>query len=162
MSGFEPLAPPCEREPGWWTTCDAGRAGLLNCEAEWPPLPDVVRGIRVGCGPDVAPVTPSGGVTVGLDLEGYRSVMADPDPTNPDLLQRAKQAQAQSKALREQVAAAAEAVAEVEEESARVHRTLAEQGGSLAEEAREHADRAADVAAKERAEAERLRTADPD
>jgi hypothetical protein len=162
VSGFEPLAPPCEREPGWWTTCDAGRAGLLNCEAEWPPLPDVVRGIRVGCGPDVAPVTPSGGVTVGLDLEGYRSVMADPDPTNPDLLQRAKQAQAQSKALREQVAAAAEAVAEVEEESARVHRTLAEQGGSLAEEAREHADRAADVAAKERAEAERLRKADPD
>ena len=64
-------------------------------------------------------MTPSGGVTVGLDLEGYRSVMADPDPTNPDLFQRAKQAQAQSKALREQVAAAAEAVAEVEEESAR-------------------------------------------
>jgi hypothetical protein len=43
-----------------------------------------------------------------------------------------------------------------------VHRTLAEQGGSLAEEAREHADRAADVAAKERAEAQRLRKADPD
>ena len=159
---MNPWLPPCEREPGWWTTCDAGRAGLLNCEAEWPPLPDVVRGIRVGCGPDVAPVTPSGGVTVGLDLEGYRSVMADPDPTNPDLLQRAQQAQVQSKALRERVAAAAEAVAEVEEESARVHRTLAEQGGPLAEEAREHADRAADVAAKERAEAQRLRKADPD
>jgi hypothetical protein len=88
--------------------------------------------------------------------------MADPDPNNPDLLQRAKQAVAQSKALREQVAVAAEAVADVEEESARVHRTLAEQGGSLAEEAREHADRTADVAAKERAEAQRLRKADPD
>jgi hypothetical protein len=45
--------------------------------------------------------------------------MADPDPNNPDLLQRAKQAVAQSKALREQVAVAAEAVADVEEESAR-------------------------------------------
>jgi len=88
--------------------------------------------------------------------------MADPDPNEHDLLQRAKQAQAQSKALREQVAAAAEAVADVEEDSVRVHRTLAEQGGPLAEEAREHADRAADVAAKERAEAERLRTGDSD
>ena len=143
-------------------TCGAGRVGLVNCDVEWPPLPDVVRGIRVGCGPDVAPVTPSGGVLVGLGLEGYLSVMADPDPNNPNLFQRAKQAVAQSKALREQVAAAAEAVADVEEESARVHRTLAEQGGPLAEGAREHADRAADVAAKERAEAERLRTGDSD
>jgi hypothetical protein len=113
--------------------------------------PEVVRGIRVGCGPDVAPAIRSGGVLVGLGLEGY--LMADPDPNNPNLFQRAKQAQ--SKALREQVARSAEAVAETEQEVARVHRTLAEQGGPLAEEAGEHADRAEQVAAKERAEAER-------
>jgi hypothetical protein len=142
-------------------TCDAGRVGLVNCDVEWPPLPDVVRGIRVGHGPDVAPAIRSGGVPVGLHLGGYLSQMADPDPNNPNLFQRAKQAQAQSKALREQVAAAAEAVADVEEESARVHRTLAEQGDPLAEEAREHADRAEQVAAKERAEAERLRRTEP-
>jgi hypothetical protein len=47
--------------------------------------------------------------------------MADPDPNNPNLFQRAKQAQ--SKALREQVARSAEAVAETEQEVARVHRT---------------------------------------
>ena len=69
---------------------------------------------------------------------------------------------AQSKALRERLAMAAEAVVDVEDESARVHRTLAEQGGPLAEQAREHAARAADQAVKERAEAERLRKADPD
>jgi hypothetical protein len=101
----------------------------------------------------VAPAIRSGGVLVGLGLEGYLSVMADPDPNNPNLFQRAKQAQ--SKALREQVARSAEAVAETEQEVARVHRTLAEQGGPLAEEAGERADRAEQVAAKERAEAER-------
>ena len=99
---------------------------------------------------------------VGLGGGGYLSSMADPDPNNPYPLQRAKQVLAQSKALRERLAMAAEAVADVEEESARVHRTLAEQGGPLAEQAREHAARAADQAAKERAEAERLRKADPD
>jgi hypothetical protein len=67
----------------------------------------------------VAPVTPSGGVTVGLGWGGVPVRHGRPDPNNPNLLQRAKQAQAQSKALREQVAAAAEAVAEVEEQIAR-------------------------------------------
>jgi hypothetical protein len=58
------------------------------------------------------------------------------------------------------VAEAAEAVAAVEQEAARVHHTLADQGGPLAEQAREHAERAVDLAAKERAEAQRLRRAD--
>jgi hypothetical protein len=52
-------------------------------------------------------------------------------------------------------------VAETEQEVARVHRKLADQGGPLAAEAREHADRAEDIAAKERAEAARLRRAEP-
>jgi transposase len=87
--------------------------------------------------------------------------MADRDTDSSDVLQRAEQAQAQSKALREQVARTAEAVAETEQEVARVHRKLADQGGPLAAEAREHADRAEDIAAKERAEAARLRRAEP-
>jgi hypothetical protein len=88
--------------------------------------------------------------------------MADSDLDSSDLLQRAEHAQAQSKALREQVAAAAEAVAETEQDVARVHRQLADQGGPRAAEAREHATRAEGFAAKERAEAERLRRADSD
>jgi hypothetical protein len=83
--------------------------------------------------------------------------MADTDP-----LQRAKQAKAHSKALQEQVASAAEAVAQTEEESAHLHRRLADQGGPLAEASREHAARAEELAAKERAEAERLRGSEPD
>ena len=86
--------------------------------------------------------------------------MADSDTDSSDLLQRAEQAQAQSKALREQMARAAEAVAATEQDVARVHWRLAAEGGPLAAAAREHADRAAEVAAKERAEAERLRRAD--
>ena len=88
--------------------------------------------------------------------------MADRDTDSSDVLQRAEQAQAQSKALREQVARTAEAVAETEQEVVRVHRKLADQGGPRAAEAREHADRAEEFAAKERAEAERLRRADSD
>jgi hypothetical protein len=68
--------------------------------------------------------------------------MADPDPSRPDLLLRAEQAQAQSHTLREQVAELAEAVAQVELDVARVHEGIAEQGGSLAAQAREHATRA--------------------
>jgi hypothetical protein len=60
------------------------------------------------------------------------------------------------------VARSAEAVAEVEQEVARVHDTLADQGGPLAEQAREHAEGGKGVAAKERAEAQRLREADCD
>lgn len=56
----------------------------------------------------------------------------------------------------------AEAVAATEQESARVHKRLAEEGGPLAAKAREHAARAEEVAAEERAEAERLRGADHD
>jgi hypothetical protein len=41
-----------------------------------------------------------------------------------------------------------------------VHQILADQGGPLAEQAREHADPAEDLAAKERAKAQRLREAD--
>jgi hypothetical protein len=52
-------------------------------------------------------------------------------------------------------------VAETEQEVALVHRKLADQGGPLAVEARKHADRAEDIAAKERAEAARLRRAEP-
>jgi transposase len=87
--------------------------------------------------------------------------MADRDTDSSDGLQRAEQVQAQSKALREQVARTAEAVAETEQEVARVHRKLAEQGGPRAAAAREHAKRAEDVAAKEHAEAERLRRDGP-
>lgn len=90
---------------------------------------------------------------------GTRSAMADPDTESSDLLQRAKQAQAQSEALREQMARVAEAVAETEQDVARVHRRLAAAGGPLAAAAREHADRAEAVAAKERTEVERLRRA---
>ena len=83
--------------------------------------------------------------------------MADPDPSRPDLLLRAEQAQAQSHTLREQVAELAEAVAQVELDVARVHEGIAEQGGSLAAQAREHATRAREFAAREHAEAERVR-----
>lgn len=94
---------------------------------------------------------------IALVQGGYPFVMADPDTDGSDAFQRAEQAQAQSRALREQVAQAAEAVAETEEEVARLHRRLAEQGGPLVAEAREHAEWAEELAAKERAEAERLR-----
>lgn len=87
--------------------------------------------------------------------------MADPDRSSPDLLWRAERARAHSEALREQVVRTAEAVAEVEREVVRVHEVLAAPGGLVAEQAREHADRARDVAAKERAEAERWRRAAP-
>ena len=93
--------------------------------------------------------------------KGTCSVMDDPAPDSSDVAQRTQQAQAQSKALRERVARTAEVVAETEQEVARVHRKLADQGGLLAAEAREHADRAEDVAVKERAEAARLRRAEP-
>jgi septal ring factor EnvC (AmiA/AmiB activator) len=83
--------------------------------------------------------------------------MADHDADRSDALQRAKQAQAHSWVLREQVARVAEAIAETEDDVARLHRQLAAQGGRLAAEAREHADRAEELAAEERAEAERLR-----
>jgi hypothetical protein len=86
--------------------------------------------------------------------------MADPGIDSADVLQRAEQVQAQSKALRERIARTAEAVAETEQEVARVHRKLADQGGPRAAEAREHADRAEDIVAKERAEAARLRRAE--
>ena len=122
-----------------------------------PVLSCHLGNVRPRCGP----ATRSGWVPVGLHLGGYLSQMADPDPNDSDLLQRAKQTQAQSKALREHVARSAEAVAETEQEVARVHRKLADQGGLLAAEAREHADRAEDVAVKERAEAARLRRAEP-
>jgi predicted nucleic acid-binding Zn-ribbon protein len=69
--------------------------------------------------------------------------MTGPDADSSDLLQRAEQAQAQSKALRKQMARAAEAVAKTEQDVARVHRRLAAEGGRLAAAAREHADRAA-------------------
>jgi uncharacterized membrane-anchored protein YhcB (DUF1043 family) len=85
------------------------------------------------------------------------SAMAEPDASMPDLLAPAEQAQAHSRTLRRQVAEAAEAVAQVEEDVARVHEGIAEQGGSLAAQAREHAKRAREFAAKEHAEAERLR-----
>ena len=106
-------------------------------------------------------MTPSGKV-IGLGRGGYLSVMTDPDIDSSDVLQRAEQAQAQSMALREQVARTAEAVAETEQDVARVHRKLAGQGGRRAAEASEHAERAEEFAAKERAEAERLRRADSD
>ena len=87
--------------------------------------------------------------------------MDDPATDSSDGLQRAKQAQAQSEALREQVARTAEAVAETELDVARVHEVIAVQGGSLAALAREHAKRAREFAAKEHAEAERLRVVGP-
>jgi hypothetical protein len=95
-------------------------------------------------------------------LEGYPFIVADPDTNSPEPLRRAKQAQAHSQALRNQVAEAAEAVAEVEQEAARLHQILADHRGPLANQAREHAERAEDLAAKERAEAQRLREADRD
>jgi len=88
--------------------------------------------------------------------------MVDPETERHERLWRAAQVRAQSRALRDQVARAAEAVARVEQEIARVHWILAGQGGPLADQAREHAERAEVVAAKEWAEAERLRTAPPD
>ena len=81
---------------------------------------------------------------------------ADPD-LRPGLLRRAEQLRAESLLLREQVATVAEEVAAVEEQISRVHRTMADQGGPLAEQARDRANRAEALAAKERAEAERLR-----
>ena len=51
----------------------------------------------------------------------------------------------------------AEAVAEVELDVARVREVIAEQGGSLAAQARGHAERAQEFAAREYAEAVRLR-----
>jgi hypothetical protein len=57
------------------------------------------------------------------------STMADPDPSRPDPLARAEQAQAHSRTLQEQVAELAEAVAQVELDVARVHEDIAEQGG---------------------------------
>jgi hypothetical protein len=98
--------------------------------------------------------------TVGPRLEGYPFIVADPDTDSPDPLRRAKQARAQSQALRNQVAEAAETVAEVEQEAARLHQILADQGGPLADQAREHAERAEALAAKERVEAQHLREAD--
>jgi hypothetical protein len=74
--------------------------------------------------------------------------MDDPDIDSSDVLQRAEQTQAQSRALREQVTRAAEAVAETEQEVAHVHRQLAGQGGPRAAEAREQAARAEGFAAK--------------
>src|SRR5215213_4870427 len=112
------------------------------------------QGRSPGCGGMAGPccgVFPS-------HVEGYLGVtMAEPDASRPDLLARAEQAQAHSRTLRERVAEAAEAVAQVEEDVARVHAGLAEQGGSLAAQAREHAKLARGFAAKEHAEAERLR-----
>jgi hypothetical protein len=87
--------------------------------------------------------------------------MVDLASDSPDPLRRAAQLRARSRALREEVAGAAEAVARVEQEVARVHWILAAQGGPLADEARKHAEWAEAVAAKEWAEAERLRRADP-
>jgi hypothetical protein len=49
--------------------------------------------------------------------------MTDPDADSSDLLQRAEQAQAQSKALRKQIARAAEAVAKTEQDVARAPET---------------------------------------
>ena len=84
--------------------------------------------------------------------------MVDRASDRPDPLRRAAQLRAESQRLRERVARAAEAVARVEQEIARVHRILAAQGGPWAEEARVHAEWAEAIAAKEWAEAERLRT----
>jgi hypothetical protein len=84
-------------------------------------------------------------------------MVADADPSRHDLLLRVEQAKAQSQALREQVARLAGAVAQVELDVARVHEGIAMQGGSLAALAREHAERAWEFAAREHAEAVRLR-----
>jgi hypothetical protein len=70
--------------------------------------------------------------------------MADPEPSRPELRSRAEQARA-------------EAVAQVELDVARVHEAIADQGGSLAARAREHAKWAREFAAREHAEAVRLR-----
>jgi hypothetical protein len=95
----------------------------------------------------------------GLEDRGWKGTVPSWPTLIPTALippRRAKQARAHSEALWNQLAEAAEAVAEVEQEAARVHHSLAEQGGPLAEQAREHAERAEDLAAKERAEAQRL------
>jgi hypothetical protein len=84
-------------------------------------------------------------------------MVVDADPSRGDLLLRVEQVRAQSQALREQLAKLAEAVAKVELDVARVHDAIADQGGSLAAQAREHAERAREFAAKEHAEAVRLR-----
>jgi uncharacterized protein involved in exopolysaccharide biosynthesis len=84
-------------------------------------------------------------------------MVADADPSRRNLLLRVEQVRAQSQALREQLADLAEAVAQVELDVARVHEGIAEQGGPLAALAREHAERAWEFAAREHAEAVRLR-----
>jgi hypothetical protein len=84
-------------------------------------------------------------------------MVADADPSRHDLLLRVEQVRAQSQALREQVARLAGAVAQVELDVARVHEGIAMQGGSLAAQAREHAEQAREFAAREHAEAVRLR-----
>jgi hypothetical protein len=102
------------------------------------------------------------GLWVTRRVGGYSiPIVADSDSSKLDLLLRSEQARAQSHTLREQLAALAEAVAQVELEVARVHEAIAEQGGSLAAQAREHAKRAREFAAKEHAEAERLRVVGP-
>ena len=82
-------------------------------------------------------------------------MVPDSDSSGLALLLRAEQAQ--SYTLQEQVAELAEAVAQVDLDVARVHEGIAAQGGSLAAQAREHANRAREFAAKEYAEADRLR-----
>jgi len=85
------------------------------------------------------------------------AMVADSDSSRLDLLLRSEQARAHSQLLREQLAALAEAVVQVELDVARGHEAIAERGGSLAAQAREHAKRAREFAAREHAEAERLR-----
>ena len=50
-----PWLPPCEREPGSWMTCDAGRMELLSWGVSYPPVSAVVLDAQMECGPDVAP-----------------------------------------------------------------------------------------------------------
>ena len=64
--------------------------------------------------------------------------MADRDPSRPDLLARVEQTRAQSHTLRAQVAELVETVAEVELDVARVQEGIAEQARKFA--AREHAE----------------------
>jgi IclR family acetate operon transcriptional repressor len=96
---------------------------------------------------------------IAAEASAELNSVAGPDAPRPHPLERAEQARAHSKALHERVARAAEAVANTEQEHAQVHRKLADQGGPRAATAREHADTAEDLAAKEQAEAERLRQA---
>ena len=101
----------------------------------------------------------TGGIWVFLSGgEGYPvPTMADPERSRPELRSRAEQARAHSQTLQGQVAALAEAIAQVELDVARVHEDIADQGGSLAAQAREHAKWAREFAAREQAEAVRLR-----